>query len=182
MSEHSSELGDAERAASRLAVRYSRVVDQYRRAERLYRQAEAQYQAARQTAEGAESRSVNAQVTFEEATKRWEWANKVIVMAAAIDAANMSGGEDGCRQVSTGEHRAHLRNQGVELEGMDVDHIVPKSLGGADHPSNYQLLDSSTNRSLGNTWDVVKCVSAGPKCLAAIASSFVCGSYAGPLP
>ena len=33
---------------------------------------------------------------------------------------------------------------------MDVDHILPKSRGGTDHPDNLQLLCSGCNRSKGN--------------------------------
>ena len=33
---------------------------------------------------------------------------------------------------------------------MDVDHILPKSRGGTDHPNNLQLLCSGCNRSKGN--------------------------------
>ena len=32
----------------------------------------------------------------------------------------------------------------------DVDHIFPRSRGGIDHPLNYQPLERSLNRSLGN--------------------------------
>jgi len=42
-----------------------------------------------------------------------------------------------------------LRAEGISLDGLDVDHVWPWALGGADHPLNYQLLDSSLNRSLG---------------------------------
>ena len=33
---------------------------------------------------------------------------------------------------------------------MEVDHILPKSRGGTDHPDNLQLLCSGCNRSKGN--------------------------------
>ena len=53
---------------------------------------------------------------------------------------------------------------GVNLVGKDIDHIIPKSLGGADHPSNYQVLDSSLNRSLGATWNREKCQMVSSQC------------------
>jgi len=36
--------------------------------------------------------------------------------------------------------------------GWDVDHIIPKSRGGADRPLNVQALQSSVNRSKGNSF------------------------------
>ena len=42
-----------------------------------------------------------------------------------------------------------MRAEGTSLDGLDVDHVWPRALGGADHWLNYQLLDSSLNRSLG---------------------------------
>ncbi len=35
--------------------------------------------------------------------------------------------------------------------GWDIDHIKPKSRGGSDATRNLQALNSSTNRSKGNT-------------------------------
>lgn len=52
------------------------------------------------------------------------------------------------RSVSTREYRQTLRSQGVNLEGKDIDHIIPRSRGGPDMPWNYNPLDSSINRSL----------------------------------
>jgi hypothetical protein len=49
----------------------------------------------------------------------------------------------------TDAYRKKLESAGVSVEGKDVDHVIPKSIGGADHPINYKLWDSSTNRSCG---------------------------------
>lgn len=35
------------------------------------------------------------------------------------------------------------------LRVMDVDHIMPRSKGGTDHPDNLQMLCSGCNRSKG---------------------------------
>jgi hypothetical protein len=56
--------------------------------------------------------------------------------------------------MTTAQYRRELREEGVDLEGLDADHGLPKSWGGADHPLNYEMIDSSLNRSLGN--DVVR--------------------------
>ena len=45
--------------------------------------------------------------------------------------------------------RRRLKADGVDLRGVDIDHVWPRHLGGVDHPLNYQRLDSSLNRSLG---------------------------------
>lgn len=57
-------------------------------------------------------------------------------------------------RVSTRKFRAELRANGIELRGQDIDHMWPRSLGGVDHPLNYEVLDAHLNRSLGA--DVVK--------------------------
>lgn len=68
-------------------------------------------------------------------------------MTAAVDFA----GFDLCQgAMRTSEYRRELRARGVDLTDRDVDHVLPHSLGGANHPANYQVLSSHTNRSLGN--------------------------------
>ena len=82
--------------------------------------------------------------------------------------------------MSTAAYRALLTGQGVNLAGVDVDHIVPRSLGGADNPANYQLLPSSINRSLGATWNEDKCLGVGTeRCARAITASRECGTLRG---
>lgn len=51
--------------------------------------------------------------------------------------------------MSTRMFRTRLRAEGISIDGKDIDHAWPRALGGADHPLNDQLLDSSVNRSLG---------------------------------
>jgi len=36
------------------------------------------------------------------------------------------------------------------IKDMEIDHIVPKSIGGGDHMENYQLLCGNCNRTKGN--------------------------------
>ncbi|HVJ17583.1 MAG TPA: HNH endonuclease signature motif containing protein [Polyangiaceae bacterium] len=52
------------------------------------------------------------------------------------------------RSVSTRKYRETLRARGINLEGKDIDHIIPRSRGGPDMPWNYNPLDASINRSL----------------------------------
>ena len=127
---------------------------------------------------------------YEEAKRRWVWYQKLVVIAAAVDAQNlekfrsMTGSGhvesiDCGAGMSTSAFRRLLLSQGKNLVGMDVDHIVPRSFGGADHPANYQLLPSSVNRSIGNQWDAEKCATTGGRCAGAVAISRRCGEFRG---
>lgn len=83
-----------------------------------------------------------------------------------------------CRTVSTRSYRSRLKEKGCVLTGLEIDHIVPHALGGADHPANYQLLPRSENRRLGKSWGPAKCASVGKRrCRAAIDVSMRCGSF-----
>jgi hypothetical protein len=53
-------------------------------------------------------------------------------------------------KMTTAQFRRQARAQGYDLTGLDVDHAFPRSRGGVDHPWNYQLMESSLNRGLGN--------------------------------
>jgi hypothetical protein len=123
------------------------------------------------------------------ASSRWKLFQKLVIVAAAMDAANLQAAKAqsaadpaslSCdRDMSTSAYRVLLAAQGVALDGMDVDHIVPRSLGGADNPENYQLLPASVNRSLGNTWNEEKCLSVGAeRCARAVGVSRKCGGFA----
>ncbi|MCC6559207.1 MAG: HNH endonuclease [Polyangiaceae bacterium] len=62
--------------------------------------------------------------------------------------------------MSTRKYRETLRAQGVDLDGKDIDHIIPRSRGGPDLPWNYNPLDASINRSLqanGMWWKLTSC-------------------------
>lgn len=58
----------------------------------------------------------------------------------------------------THRHRLYGEQEGIcvgckthfPFRVMDVDHILPRSLGGTDHPDNLQLLCSGCNRSKGS--------------------------------
>lgn len=139
----------------------------------------------------ASSQFTTAARVAEQADTRWRIYKHLVLIATAIDSANLDAARaatarspntsiDCDNGMSTAAYRALLAAQGVSTAGMDVDHIVPQSLGGADHPENYQLLPSSTNRGLGNTWNEQKCFSVGEdRCARAIASSRTCGSLTG---
>ncbi|MDC3985917.1 HNH endonuclease signature motif containing protein [Polyangium jinanense] len=82
---------------------------------------------------------------YETAAAKYREVTITLIAAAASDL--FLRGVCG-RSVSTRKYRETLRAQGVNLEGKDIDHIIPRSRGGPDMPWNYNPLDASINRSL----------------------------------
>jgi hypothetical protein len=179
-----------EQEAGRLSATWSETERRFKQAKREFLRADAVYQATTlgnvQAAEGFSK----AKAQWEEARDRWQFYQKLVVVAAALDANNLARfqAETGNHAVksldcstgmSTQRYRRVLEAQGMNLAGMDIDHIVPHSLGGADHPANYQVLPSSVNRSLGNSWNRDKCISAKGSCAGAVAISRKCASFSG---
>lgn len=187
---HEANIAQVEQQARVLGEQWSGVVEVYERTAASYRQARANYERAAVEFGEASATYRTASETWKRAKVKWDIAQKMIEAAARLDARNLAQLQSGgrllldrdldCTPVSTQSWRRRLKKEGVDLTGLDVDHIVPRSKGGADHPLNYQLLDSSTNRSLGATWDLGKCASVGAaRCAAAMAVSSVCGDYPG---
>lgn len=159
-------------------------------ARQQFEKATMKYEASQKLTATSQATSQKAVDEFAKAEQKWRYYQVLVELAAAVDAANLekfraatkSQGvkslrcEDG---MSTSAFRRQLATEGVDIQGKDIDHIVPRSLGGADHPANYQLLSSSLNRSLGNQWGSEKCLAAGAQCAGAVAISRKCGSYAG---
>lgn len=177
MARHDRELAEVEGAVAHLSTEWRAVVVGYERARRAY-------DFARERYEEAQLRSTQARETYDAAAETWAGAARtwqlyqaLVVIAAQMDAAALSG-VSVCERTPTSSYRRKLEAEGTNITGKDVDHIVPRSLGGADHPSNYQVLPSSVNRAQGAWWGVDKCLSVGiPTCAAAIAVSVKCGSY-----
>lgn len=55
-------------------------------------------------------------------------------------------------RLSTQQVRAVLSGIGVPLGGKQIDHIIPKSVGGLDHPRNYCIVPIDLNRAWANNW------------------------------
>ena len=186
---YDSALDQTAARAARLGKEWDEVRKGYELAASGYRSSQTSLTEAAAAYGQASDQYIEAAKTAERAASKWRLYQKLIVVTAAVDAANLdaargTSGVDESLDCDAGMSRARFRElllaQGTLLAGMDVDHIVPKSLGGADHPSNYQLLDSSENRSLGNAWDEAKCQMAGEeRCLRAVAVSQKCGSLRG---
>ncbi len=123
------------------------VLGAFEQAAAEYERAEAAYEDARATYQGASDLSLRARQNYEAAARNYKIIAGLLVLAASMD----SMGNDLCGgKMRTSAYRRELRAEGIDLEGRDVDHLWPRSLGGIDHPSNYEVIDSSLNRSLGN--------------------------------
>ena len=121
------------------------------------RQVLATYVAAKNTwaaastlSQEAASQSDAARRTFDQAAADYAEAERNYRLAT-IAMATIAAGAIVCQgTLTTRQYRADLKRQGIDLHGQDIDHLFPKSLGGIDHPLNYQVLDASLNRALGN--------------------------------
>ena len=77
--------------------------------------------------------------------------------ATALDAPPVRTDLGDLPNYRTHRHRLYGEQEGVcagcethfPFRVMDVDHILPRSRGGTDHPTNLQLLCSGCNRSKG---------------------------------
>jgi hypothetical protein len=181
---------DVERRARALGSRWADVRQGYLRAQQAFTAAEVKYQVAARSSDVASTTFSAARTAWDEARWRWELYQQLVLVAAAIDAHNLdrfralTGNQIDSLDCSEGmtvrAFRELLISRGVDLQGKDIDHIVPRSLGGAAHPANYRVLDSGLNRSLRDSWGPGKCRFAGRKCAGAIAISRKCGHYRGP--
>lgn len=184
-------IDSLELRAHRLSAQWDDVAEGYSRAAANFRVAAEQFERARGAGAEATAAYDAAERKWKSAQESWVFYQRLVEIAAEVDASNMNGGRAGSRTdkpecsegMSTQAFRALLASQGVDLTGKDIDHIVPKSLGGADHPWNYQVIDSSLNRSMGAQWDAAKCAMPGARrCAEAVAASRTCGGFTGPLP
>ncbi|MFO0710895.1 MAG: HNH endonuclease signature motif containing protein [Sandaracinus sp.] len=188
-------LDALEARAHGLSATWDEAEEYSRRTAERYREATHAWEAASSSFDSASDGYREARETWERARIAFDFATELVMIAAAIDAANLDafrarripGVERAdlqtCDSVSTRTFRRRLEAQGRDLTGLDVDHIVPRSLGGPDHPLNYQLLDASTNRSLGAAFGAEKCQMVGlGLCAAAVAISQRCGGFTGAMP
>ena len=104
------------------------------------------FQATSRSYDNASEEYRHATEEYRTAETRYRQVLYTIILAASSDLFLRGVCGPG---VSTHEYRQQLRARGVELEGIDIDHIVARARGGPDRPWNYQPLESSINRSLG---------------------------------
>lgn len=136
------EVAELTARSSALSRQAAQVVDLWRAQEQRFATARATYVTATATARIASADFATAAADFRRAEQQYRRAALVVVLAAASSGLCATA-------ASTRTFRARLRASGVDLGGQDIDHIWPRSLGGVDHPLNYQVLDSNLNRSLG---------------------------------
>lgn len=129
---------------SRLTVTQRQVIATYVEAKQVWETSQSIYQ------ESA-SQSALATRTLEQAAADFADAERNFKIAA-IAMVTIAAGSIICRGTeTTRQFRARLGREGVPMDRLeDVDHIFPRSRGGIDHPLNYQPLERSLNRSLGN--------------------------------
>lgn len=182
---------EVERRARTLGSHWEDIRRGYVRAQQAFMLAEITYQNAARSSDAASTAFSMARITWDEARWRWELYQLLILVAAAVDAHNLDrfraltgrtdvGSLDCDGGTSVAAYRALLVAGGAVLTGKHIDHIVPLSLGGADHPANYRVIDGRRNLSWGNIWGPGKCRDAGKMCAGAVAISRECGSYRGP--
>lgn len=128
----------------RLGATQRQIVATYVNAKREWERASSLYQEATSQHDLASRTSERAAADFAAAERYYR--------AAAIAMVTISAGTIICSGVmSTREYRADLARKGMPMDRLeDVDHIFPRSRGGLDHPLNFQPLERSLNRSLGN--------------------------------
>jgi hypothetical protein len=188
---HELALERATEKTSALTRSWTRVAARLSAADRDFEAAEVRYAAASRAPARDEAALAQAAAQAERAAERWLWAESLIATAATLDARRMAarkpsarGMNTACRGgMTTASYRALLTARGVSLRGMHIDHIVPRALGGADHPSNYQILRSAENQRFGARWSLAKCMGAGrAACVRAVEVSRACGKFTGGLP
>jgi hypothetical protein len=191
MATQNAAIDATEQDARNLTGAWADVTTGYERAAYRYAQARGQYDAATTLAQTAGANFAAATAEFNSAATMWRFYRALVYFAASVDASNLQAAraaghmprEVDCQPMSTAQYRRVLERRGVDLTGKDIDHIVPHALGGADDVSNYEVLDSSVNRSIGAMWGADKCEIAGiEQCALAAAISRQCGAFAGPMP
>ncbi len=122
------------------------VLAKFEEAEEAYRRAtEALEEVAESAARSTEAHQ-RAVAAFREAERNYKIIAATIAIAASLDAV----GRAVCGGIqSTASYRRELASEGLDLSGKDIDHLWPHSKSGVDHRWNYQVIDSSMNRSLG---------------------------------
>ncbi|HZI08381.1 MAG TPA: hypothetical protein VEZ71_30460 [Archangium sp.] len=145
------QMDELHRGMESARAEVSRLVEQMRAVEEDFLAAEAQYRLASTSAKNATASFEQARRYYVQAETDYRRSAFVLVVAAGVD----SLGSVLCGStVSTQAYRKQLAREGIQLEGVDVDHIWPRARGGADHPWNYQLLPEKLNRSLGaSLWE-----------------------------
>lgn len=142
------EARDADELAA-LAVRVNSLERTTIQAVERWRLSHQAFEQARQTYAASASLALDASSSFQTAIEDFRAAEQQYRRAALAVIVIAASSQLCATKARTQAFRTELKNEGYDLSGKDIDHIWPKSLGGADHPLNYQVLDAHLNRSLG---------------------------------
>jgi len=143
-------VDDTIATAKELMEEIQSLVAIYQRAEATLVEAEIAFVQAEARGDSACEQYQLAAAQFEKAGQIYERVAMSLVAVATTEATVATLRRVCDASMTTAQYRAKLKSNGVNLEGKDIDHICPKSLGGPDSELNYQVMDSSENRSLGN--------------------------------
>lgn len=169
-------VGAAERSTAELVRDVRAVVDLYDAAAEAYARAMDNWAVARARYDSASQEFRVAAEAYEDAAEGYRLAAIALIGVAAVDIVGLSLCDS---TMSTQTYRKQLGAQGIDLDGLHVDHIIPRSLGGADHPANYQLLPSNLNQSLQASGLLEKFAGAPLGFLTALATSALVGLACG---
>ena len=136
----------AEKETAQIARRVQRLEKQYRIAGSRFLNAKNQFEQARSKGKAAVEQFNQVAEQYVRAQVQLRVATYALLAATAISAGKLT-----CMgKQSTAKFRALLKKEGLDLRGKDIDHIIPRSRKGADHPLNHQIWDATKNRSCGN--------------------------------
>lgn len=111
------------------------IADAYERVSSHYRDARQHRLSAQAESNASVELLKEAAKNWDQAAASWRFYRTVLKIAISIDQARAAS-PDGldrsisCEPVSTASYRRRLIAQGISLLGKDIDHIVPRALGG----------------------------------------------------
>jgi hypothetical protein len=127
-----------------LQQRKRELVEHHAEAERRWHSARDTFEEGRSLDELSKRELTRAAKDFASAERQYRYATMALVALAAGSAICDT-------KMTTAKFRRDMASRGLPIDKLeDVDHSFPRSRGGIDHPLNFQVLDRSLNRSLGN--------------------------------
>ena len=115
------DLDRTEELARKLSAEWRDVVQGYGRARDAYARARLKFDAAAKDAETARDVYQRASSEWQRASVLWDFYRSMVLVAAQIDAATLSGAAV-CSETSTATYRRQLERQGVDLN--QTSHLI----------------------------------------------------------
>lgn len=83
-----------------------------------------------------------------------------------------------CKKIHINGYDQQLIKWGKDISGKVIHYVIPKNLGGTDHPANYRLVDVNSHHHWNNKNALSGCDTINTtQCFYAILSSVVCGQF-----